>query len=334
MREVGGTFYPLSFWADNVEVFLVAAILAIGIRAFFLQPFKIPTNSMYPTYAGMVTKIHKTPADMPDIQQQAISKFLTFSSNYTIIAPADGQLIIPIVGKSIESENVRSMLIFTDKRYYLKVGNEKVSIDMPAQFAFESFFMDQFPAVARIESNSSGKSVELATGKYFKKGDTILSFTIETGDMLFVDRFSYNFLPPKVGDPFVFKTQDVPGLKLREEDTYYIKRLVGQGGDTLEVKNYGLYRNGQPITGVPAFARNAAREGDYGGYSAISVRKGEHSGNPLPDSKIPERHYFAMGDNSYNSSDGRVWGYVPEKAVVGKACFIFYPFTHRWGIAE
>jgi signal peptidase I len=49
---------------------------------------------------------------------------------------------------------------------------------------------------------------------------------------------------------------------------------------------------------------------------------------------IPEGTYVALGDNSANSADSRYWGYVPEKAVIGKAIFIYYPFTKRWGVAE
>src|SRR5690606_13382762 len=46
LKRCGGHFYPRSFWAENTEMLLVAAIIVIGIRTFFFQPFKIPTNSM------------------------------------------------------------------------------------------------------------------------------------------------------------------------------------------------------------------------------------------------------------------------------------------------
>ena len=50
LRKIGGKIYPKTFWSDNLEVILVAAILVIGVRTFFFQPFIIPTNSMYPTH--------------------------------------------------------------------------------------------------------------------------------------------------------------------------------------------------------------------------------------------------------------------------------------------
>ena len=53
LRRTGGAIYPKSSLVENVEFFLVAAIVILGIRTYFLQPFKIPTNSMWPTYNGM-----------------------------------------------------------------------------------------------------------------------------------------------------------------------------------------------------------------------------------------------------------------------------------------
>ena len=49
LRPLGGTFYPKSAMVENVEFFLVAVIIVLGIRTYFLQPFKIPTNSMSTT---------------------------------------------------------------------------------------------------------------------------------------------------------------------------------------------------------------------------------------------------------------------------------------------
>ena len=49
---------------------------------------------------------------------------------------------------------------------------------------------------------------------------------------------------------------------------------------------------------------------------------------------VPESSYLALGDNSMNSFDGRFWGFVPAKDVVGRPLFIYYPFTRRWGPAK
>jgi hypothetical protein len=56
LRDTGGRIYPVSSIVENVEFFLVAAIVILGLRAYFVQPFKIPTNSMWPTYYGMTAR--------------------------------------------------------------------------------------------------------------------------------------------------------------------------------------------------------------------------------------------------------------------------------------
>jgi len=63
LRETGGRIYPASSLVENVEFFLVAAIVILGLRAYFLQPFKIPTNSMWPSYYGMTAESYPPGAE-------------------------------------------------------------------------------------------------------------------------------------------------------------------------------------------------------------------------------------------------------------------------------
>ncbi len=102
----------------------------------------------------------------------------------------------------------------------------------------------------------------------------------------------------------------------------------------MEIRAPVLYRNGAPITGAEAFDLNARRVPPYTGYTYGDAITGGHylfKGQTL---KVPPQSYFAMGDNSSNSSDGRVWGFVPAADVVGRPLFIYYPFTRRWGPAR
>ena len=77
-----------------------------------------------------------------------------------------------------------------------------------------------------------------------------------------------------------------------------------------------------------SFAKNAKKEGLYGGYLADGALSGGRT------VKVEDGHYYAMGDNSYNSLDSRYWGQVPARALVGKSLIIFYPFTSRWGATK
>jgi len=74
--------------------------------------------------------------------------------------------------------------------------------------------------------------------------------------------FSYHFLRPRVGDGFVFRTRNIPGIGV---DQYYIKRLVGVPGDTIEIRQRSVSQRSADH-GAAAFDRNARREGLYHGY--------------------------------------------------------------------
>lgn len=73
-----------------------------------------------------------------------------------------------------------------------------------------------------------------STVKRVSSGERVMAFDILTGDQLFVDRMSYHFIRPGVGSGFVFRTGNIDGIARVYGDQYYIKRLVGVPGDTLE----------------------------------------------------------------------------------------------------
>lgn len=350
LKQVGGSFYPQKFWAENAEMFLVASIVALAIRTFFLQPFKIPTNSMYPTYNGVTHEVIASGEDQGFAAK--IFRFLAQGAvRKEVVAPDTGELIIPLAGRSerLVGQRVpgRKWLVFptTNVRYSLIVGNEPVHFKVPADFKpndlyKEVFFPDQkgdwteivgrFIKEGRIHYEGR-YGWFLKTGKTFKTGDRVMSFDILTGDALFVDRLSYHFVRPEVGEAIVFRTENIPATN---DDKYYIKRLVGIPGDELQVKAPKLYRNGALIAGAKAFEKNAEREGEYLGYSYKRLTSRHYLNHPEAKVTIPDNKFFAMGDNSPHSSDSRYWGFVPKEEMVGKAIFIYYPFTRRWGLAR
>ena len=57
-----------------------------------------------------------------------------------------------------------------------------------------------------------------------------------------------------------------------------------------------------------------------------------HLADPNQTFIVPQRHYFAMGDNSYNSYDSRYWGPVPEENLVGRGLLVYWPFNRHWGL--
>ncbi|HIA21249.1 MAG TPA: signal peptidase I [Alphaproteobacteria bacterium] len=171
------------------------------------------------------------------------------------------------------------------------------------------------------------------------------------GDYLFVSKFSYGYsrysfpygfgvfdgriwgTPPERGDVAVFKLP-------RDNETDYIKRIVGLPGDEIQVLGGVLHINGQIV--------ERFRLDDY----VYRDRFGNHNKvkqylENMPNGKsyrvldsdpfgsldntpiyvVPQGHYFAMGDNRDNSSDSRVLqqvGYIPEENLVGRAEILFF----------
>jgi signal peptidase I len=371
LQRTGGKIYPKSSLVENVEFFLVAAIVILGIRAYFLQPFKIPTNSMWPSYHGMTPEVFPTRSDEPGKVEQAV-RFAAFGARARRLdAPASGEVLIP-VGNTGGRAGVAHYRVVPGRNWFvlptqlreynLYVNDTPVSVQVPLDFDFDWALRDAFfPQAAKLEEAimpliaagkfewrevvEEGRRVRMQfvrIGRTVTAGDRLLSFDILTGDQLFVDRMSYHFVAPSVGSGFVFRTKNIPGIADTYGDQYYVKRLAGTPGDTLEIRRtkpdasvHGgrsttgtLLRNGEPITGSAAFARNNALEGRYRGYQALGLLQ------PGRTVEVPEHAFFTLGDNSSNSSDSRYWGFVPEKDVVGRPLVIYYPFTRRWGPAR
>ena len=177
--------------------------------------------------------------------------------------------------------------------------------------------------------------------------------TLQIGDFILVNKFAYGIrLPvvnvkvievggPKRGEVMVFRYPADPSLD-------YIKRVVGLPGDRVEYRDKVLSLNGRPVPRKP-LAEYESRERlqffphylerfdgaeheiilekDVPGF-VNRIMEFKHSGNCDYNSgglacTVPPGHYFVMGDNRDNSSDSRVWGFVPDENIVGKAFFIW-----------
>jgi signal peptidase I len=112
------------------------------------------------------------------------------------------------------------------------------------------------------------------------------------------------------GDVVVFKYPQEP-----ERD--FIKRVIGLAGETLEIRNKKVFINGKPID--EPYVRFLSPPSPEGSQS-FDLR--ENYG-PV---KVPEGHYFVMGDNRDNSQDSRFWSFLPATYVKGKALMIYWSY--------
>ena len=154
--------------------------------------------------------------------------------------------------------------------------------------------------------------------------------TLLKGDFILVNKFSYGIRLPvtktkilQLGEP---KRGDVVVFRYPLEPTVdYIKRIVGLPGDHIEYYGRDLYINGVKQTHVAAGAnfRDGAIHQEHLGDVAHSILLSPSARNDNIEYRVPEGHYFAMGDNRDNSNDSRVWGPIPEENLVGKAFIIW-----------
>jgi signal peptidase I len=184
--------------------------------------------------------------------------------------------------------------------------------------------------------------------------------TLLAGDFILVNKYTYGIrLPvadkkvidvndPRRGEVMVFHFPEDPSVD-------YIKRIVGIPGDLVEYRDKRLSINGQPLS----YRENGTFSFETGGLNFVTgivyqekLGDREHATMTIPgipgfiqeqlktfpyqedctyneDSfacRVPQGHYFMMGDNRDGSNDSRYWGFVPDGNIVGKAFFIWMNF--------
>ncbi|MEO8206950.1 MAG: signal peptidase I [Chthoniobacterales bacterium] len=290
-------------WRENCEVIIIAIIIAAGIRAYFLQPFKIPTGSMQPTLYGIVGYPTSNDTPLPNPLIRAFQMLQLGRTYLNVTAKQDDTVV------GLQEETKFHFFTFT------KIVCEKESYTVFAPADTLARYFGVMPGVS------------------FEKGNAIAHGYVDTGDQVFVDKVSYNFMLPKRGNVFVFKTTNIKRIEetLPPEmgSQHYIKRLAGVPGDTLRIDSPDLYINGK-ISDQKVFQRVMSCKDGYEGYSNTGYPF-RYLTTPKATVTIPSKSYFALGDNSYHSSDSRNWGFVPEQNVAGKGFIVYWPFSKRWG---
>jgi signal peptidase I len=322
--------YPNATWRENCEVLLVALAVAMAIRTFFLQPFKIPTGSMQPTLFG-VTSIPDATHGGEEIYQQTnfempsglarIREWFQGVSYVDVKANVDGELE--------RVEGPFKILIFNIFQR-IQIGGKIHWILFPPDFG--GYTLQQ--------------RAGMLPGKFYHRGEQVVRMRVISGDHLFVDRLTYNFRPPKRGEIIVFETKGINGLP---QDQFYIKRLVGLGSERIQIGNdRHLIINGERLdASTPHFEKvysfdpkTPPMESHYSGHVndrvAHEYYPHMYGSMPLfPDQNavytVQQDHFVVMGDNTLNSLDSRYWGDFPATNVIGRSFFVYWPLSDRFG---
>ncbi len=146
--------------------------------------------------------------------------------------------------------------------------------------------------------------------------------TLAENDKIIVDKISLNWRDIQRGDIITFFPPEDSGIPLEGRKVRFIKRVIGLPGETVEVRRQdGVYVNGEKlyepyVRGYPA--RNSLPNYTWG-----------------PE-VVPPDHYFLLGDNRNGSQDSHVWDdpWLPEKNIIGRAVFRYWPLLRVGGIED
>ncbi|MBU0678876.1 MAG: signal peptidase I [Verrucomicrobia bacterium] len=287
---------PLPHVREYVEIIAVALAVAMAFRTYFIQPFKIPTGSMQPTLYGITVENS---------------------------ADGDDRGFLPL--------RLLRMVLYGETHSVVKA---KVSGRVSGPFPTEdgmSFFIG-----GRSHPFHQGMKLRVAHGDYVNKGDILAGGNLIIGDHIFVDKVRYNFSRPKRGDIIVFSTQGIPYDRIRE-NTFYIKRLAGLPGDVISVDPPYLLESGERILEPYPFRRMVEEKNK--GYSGYFLAQSNPSvkaflKSPWDTLELGHDEYLPLGDNSAHSLDGRYFGPIQAKRLVGPAFAVYWPISPRWGSVQ
>ena len=398
--------YPDAQYRDWIEMFLVVATLVLTFRAFFFQPFKIPTGSMQPTLYG-ITAIDLNKIESGQLKATAKNGILEF--DYDLFSENDtGRTITfengdsAIITKFNSPTKVKLMpeLTVSDQSFHLEPakkpntkqkavnffrgishyslkssGNWTLKTIHPPKTVFPLIskqtieFVDEsgnsinktiwFPPIRGTEpmlkmpGTYDPRSNRPFISKYeFNKGEYVFNFQLKTGDHLFVNRMTYNFRQPNRGDIAVFtiSRDTIPSQSLNAPaaETFYIKRLVGLGGEDIYLgEDHQLVADNRRIdsnhpgfefiyshpkditidgTNIWRIPRKTPTDSVYHGHLQML------GFNYHKSITVNPYHYLMFGDNSINSLDSRAWGELPQENVIGHSSFVYWPpLSPRFG---
>lgn len=338
---------PQGWFEENVEVMFVAIVIALGLRAYYLQPFRIPTGSMQPTLNGIVgTPLKKE--EWPAFPQRWLEFALKGRSYVKVVNDQDRQVVYGMTNEGLQTDaRDFQWFHFFSKSQLHSLNAKPLRLPSPASPAHQAGLRSALEeAVGNGAVINGNRAITL-----LKKGQVLMEGFIDTGDLVLVDKVSYHFRKPERGEVFVFDTLGIKGIKEHSGPqgggSHYIKRLVGVPGDDLSIRTPYLMVNGKiaqepgiqrVIEGKPPF------KDKHEGYVLADASNSHRRYLVSPDEVLSlrgegarpgMREYAAMGDNTGNSLDSRYWGTVKEYNLVGPALFSLWPITTgHWGLIK
>jgi signal peptidase I len=124
-------------------------------------------------------------------------------------------------------------------------------------------------------------------------------------DRVLANRFVYHFKDPERGDIIVFETPPAARTRCGAGGTF-VKRLIGLPGERIAERDGTVYIDEKPL-------------------KESYLEPGQRDQENFPEHRIPDDHYFMMGDNRGQSCDSRVWGAIPRENIIGEVFAVYWP---------
>ncbi|MBR4253135.1 MAG: signal peptidase I [Kiritimatiellae bacterium] len=297
---------PGAKWRENIEVLVVALSLAMACKCYFIQPFKIPTGSMQPTLKGIIAhpQTGKTWSDRFPFSWVKIALFGEYYQEVRAQVPG----------------RVGDIRRWRDQEALYVAG-----VPHPVR-------LTQKPGSPELDEEKS-MTLHVRQGDFVEKGQLLASGRVVRGDQVLVNKVRYHFARPERGDIIVFDAEMIPERKRWgiPDGSFYIKRLAGLSGEDISIAGRRLVADGEPVTSPRAFERLSDDPAYNGGYVPLPGTLLPTAGSVL---HVDEGTFLPLGDNTFSSQDGRFFGPVSEKALVGPAFFVYWPFGPHWGRVE
>jgi len=137
----------------------------------------------------------------------------------------------------------------------------------------------------------------------FNIDGTSMEPNLHNSELVLVDKWTYLFHSPARGDVIVFHAPPDPSQD-------YVKRVIGLPGDTITINGTTVI-----VDGVTLNETYVAPE-DQGIPTGARV---------IQNMVVPPHDYFVLGDNRAVSSDSRIWGFVPQANIIGRASIVYWP---------
>ncbi|MDZ8119404.1 signal peptidase I [Pontiella agarivorans] len=309
LEEAANRVYPFARktpMMEWTETLIVALGAAMAIRAFFFQPFKIPTGSMQPTLNGITVEQQAEPGLFDNPLTKFPKWLITGTSYKEIRAKASGRFM---------QRNVRG----DRDKIIITIGGK--------EHKFPSYLQEE------LRRQIAERSAQQRTSEpYYNEGDVIVAAKVIAGDHILVNKMKYNWMKPERGDISVFSTRHLDHPQIRK-DNFYIKRMVGLPGEKIQIQNHRLVADGEVVSEPPMFETIATDPKYSGGHSTTPGSRLETADDFI---QLGEDEYLMMGDNTKPnmSLDGRFFGGVPRNDFQGPAIFVYWPFRDHWGVVR